>query len=716
MDMGSFAKNFALNVGQDVGMDVASYRAGKATASQGQQKIGPKTERGFSLTDDNQSTSKSSISQELGSVKNNGDTAANIRYTDDGQAVKTNQDGIASRLSDAELAKKSTETATRSLGTEQPTIRTAGNQNEAVNSRIDTNLEQGDNIRQQNTINPIRDNGVARTKATRNELETLLTRANSGDTEAMRILKEYGYESENAEQQIGWRPKTVEEVIRPEEQRITADSQTPENALRPEAGDQTPIRNTDTPEQRLNQTQKTPAELAEENRITNAKFDELSPTDQAKWLEIHDDQIMSENQLRDTLRAMNIDPTGMSRLDMLRAYSQTTNTPTARVESAEDALNAERINNAQTNEMADIEPILKQRTDAENMTQTTADTRLSDTLANMGSETETRSFGEKLVDNVQALNDVLMGRDRQPAYATINDEYSYPSKATAKNIRPGGELDSTKNFSIYKGQDGKNAVKIDDPTLLKDTPVEKYESTIRRAILEKFQGEKIKIGDTDETALVSGKSAGKISRRGGAVGDDAAYRNKGEASQQLDELINNLHNIRTEPNNSPTTNGKKNVRSVTKGEIEVDINGQKLYPTVVIRNYNDGTSVVHEISDIKRTAIGSTEPVGRNNFPMDGGSESSNNSSIPQGGETVNAKSSFAENTSQNRNFSTETKQTLKNDPLSYKPTTNEERLARANEILSTKSIDEIDSYLRENFFNVKPKDTFLIIFNRILE
>lgn len=40
-------------------------------------------------------------------------------------------------------------------------------------------------------------------------------------------------------------------------------------------------------------------------------------------------------------------------------------------------------------------------------------------------------------------------------------------------------------------------------------------------------------------------------------------------------------------------------------------------------NYDDRASAIHEISDIKRTAIGSVEPVGWNNFPMNGGSKSS---------------------------------------------------------------------------------------------
>ena len=76
-----------------------------------------------------------------------------------------------------------------------------------------------------------------------------------------------------------------------------------------------------------------------------------------------------------------------------------------------------------------------------------------------------------------------------------------------------------------------------------------------------------------------------------------------------------------------------------------------------------------------------------------------------EAGTDTNAKSSFAENTSANNNFSEETRRALKNDPISYTPTTNEERLARANEILSTKTPDEVDNYLRDNFFNVKAKN-----------
>lgn len=68
--------------------------------------------------------------------------------------------------------------------------------------------------------------------------------------------------------------------------------------------------------------------------------------------------------------------------------------------------------------------------------------------------------------------------------------------------------------------------------------------------------------------------------------------------------------------------------------------------------------------------------------------------------ENTMGESSFAKKTSKNKAFSEETRNALASDPIEYKPTTNEERLARANEILSSKSLDEVDTYLRDNYFN----------------
>ena len=235
------------------------------------------------------------------------------------------------------------------------------------------------------------------------------------------------------------------------------------------------------------------------------------------------------------------------------------------------------------------------------------------TTSNESSDSNSGSALQKIAQ----LGQRLVGNRLQPAFAGSNGQGLDGANPTV------GKIDTTRNYSTYQGENGKIAVKIDDPTLLENVPVKKYESTIRKAILDKFRGNRLQIGQSDDEALVSNKTAGKISRRGGAVNDDIAYRNKGEASQQLDELVNNLHNIRTEPNNSNNPK-KQNLESVTKGEIEVDVNGKKLYPTVVIRNYTDGTSVVHEISDIKRTAIGSTEPVRLDQLRKNGNSESPN--------------------------------------------------------------------------------------------
>ena len=79
------------------------------------------------------------------------------------------------------------------------------------------------------------------------------------------------------------------------------------------------------------------------------------------------------------------------------------------------------------------------------------------------------------------------------------------------------------------------------------------------------------------------------------------------------------------------------------------------------------------------------------------------------GGEAIKentmGESSLAKNMSNNEAFSEKTRNKLAGDPVEYKPTTNEERLARANEILSTKSLDEVDSYLRDNYFNTADRN-----------
>ena len=62
-----------------------------------------------------------------------------------------------------------------------------------------------------------------------------------------------------------------------------------------------------------------------------------------------------------------------------------------------------------------------------------------------------------------------------------------------------------------------------------------------------------------------------------------------------------------------------------------NVNGKKVYPTVVIRQYENGQTILHEITNINRTAT----YLGRNDFSLSGGSSSSNNQSVPQNGENV---------------------------------------------------------------------------------
>ena len=729
-------------------------------------------------------------------VSNTNINQPQVKTNIDGSIVKQNADGSTSRLSNSELSNVITRESTQTNGV--------------------------------SGLNPFETNRF-NAKSSNEDINALTRRAEQGDTYARRRLAELT--GVDQEENTDWRGKNVDEVINPENETNIADENTQNETTLNE-------------ERRIDRDENQNALQNASNELDSRTFDELTPTEQVEWLNTNSDQAASEMQLAQALRQMGIDPTGMSRLDMMREYSKAlkNTTPEVKTENEiennrQEVLPSERdiARDQEAEEKSLLETLsqlygpMEKTTSSPQYDENTSVQKIEDVLdgktsfndyigdqrellwqsfknSNRGTETfyhrdeygnidgrdtvsnngtlyrqlydeyggkptkaefnealddvlskgqdsvyydgfrefdhdgEQSAFGfnqgnenidaildlqsdvassqsplanivanstgnentdqlSRIKEDVAKLGQMLAGQSQlQPAYVGIDNNF-----AGTDNVRL-TDLDTTKNYSTYQGEDGKIAIKIDDPTLLKGTPIEKYESTIRKAIQEKFQGQFLKVGDTDYKALVSKRTAGKISRRGGAVNDDIAYRNKGEASQQLDELVNNLHNVRVEPNNSAKLN-KQGIKSVTKGEIEIDINGQKLYPTVVIRNYKDGTSVVHEISDIKRTTIGSNEPVRRDNFRKNSGSQSPNSPIVAQNPENVNAKSSFAENTSANNNFSEETRQALKNDPLGYKPTTNEERLARANKILSTKSSDEIDTYLRDNFFNVKPKN-----------
>lgn len=218
---------------------------------------------------------------------NNGITPERVQTTNDGTMVKTNTDGTTSKLTDDELANVIEQT-------EQPT--TTG-------------------------VNPFQNNSF---KLGSEDLNTLARRAEQGDTYAQQRIAELT--NQNQEENTDWRGQNVQEVINPEENN---------NPIAQETQDQANLAQ----QQQLGQAeaQNTPQNYGHVGMALDSRtFDELTPTEQAAWLEQNSEQIPFETELAQALRQMNIDPTGMSRLDMLREYTKAMNNTAPQVTPANE--------------------------------------------------------------------------------------------------------------------------------------------------------------------------------------------------------------------------------------------------------------------------------------------------------------------------------------------------------------------------------------------
>lgn len=218
---------------------------------------------------------------------NNGITPERVQTTNDGTMVKTNTDGTTSKLTDDELANVIEQT-------EQPT--TTG-------------------------VNPFQNNSF---KLGSEDLNTLARRAEQGDTYAQQRIAELT--NQNQEENTDWRGQNAQEVINPEENN---------NPIAQETQDQVNLAQ----QQQLGQAeaQNTPQNYGHVGMALDSRtFDELTPTEQAAWLEQNSEQIPFETELAQALRQMNIDPTGMSRLDMLREYTKAMNDTAPQVTPANE--------------------------------------------------------------------------------------------------------------------------------------------------------------------------------------------------------------------------------------------------------------------------------------------------------------------------------------------------------------------------------------------
>ncbi|MBR3254555.1 hypothetical protein IKF88_02380 [Candidatus Saccharibacteria bacterium] len=237
------------------------------------------------------------------------------------------------------------------------------------------------------------------------------------------------------------------------------------------------------------------------------------------------------------------------------------------------------------------------------------------------------------------------------------------------------EVGSKTKKVVKKAADIANEHPLGGTTKLVDTPEVEGSGPERRKVLN-FSG----LEDPVKDALKSGKkmTTQEFFKANNIESNDLTalkqnYPNEVAAAQKLIKA-----GVTPETFNSKVFNSDGSRKTAYKG--------QEIPPMRAIfemaYNYNKVTDV-GSTKDQKRANIFSGDSIKENTM----------------------GESSLAKNMSNNEAFSEKTRNKLAGDPVEYKPTTNEERLARANEILSTKSLDEVDSYLRDNYFNTADKN-----------
>ncbi len=209
-----------------------------------------------------------------------------VKTTNDGTMVKQNADGTASRLSDAELAN-------------------------VITNNTQTKKVSG--------LNPFENNSLDFSSGDE-DINALTKRAAQGDESAKQKLAEMLQEGLQENQKTDWRGKSVDEVINPE---------TDENV---------PVKQNN--ETDIDNNQETSQQNA--GWLDGEQFNTLTPTEQRAYLEQHSNapaywlRNLDNTQLASVAREFDIDPTGMSAQDIMRAVQEKVRNPGVEVNTAED--------------------------------------------------------------------------------------------------------------------------------------------------------------------------------------------------------------------------------------------------------------------------------------------------------------------------------------------------------------------------------------------
>lgn len=158
-------------------------------------------------------------------------------------------------------------------------------------------------------------------------------------------------------------------------------------------------------------------------------------------------------------------------------------------------------------------------------------------------------------------------------------------------VRQGRATDT----SEYIGSNGQKALKIEMPIL--DDASGKESSALVKQVVKDLaeEGRLLNVGDIPELAGVSRNSSKKVG--GNAGWNDSQLRQRNEVIADIEEVGDYLHNVRYE---APKAGSKDGLAGVIKGDVEIDINGEKIYPEVVYRLYDNGDLVLHDVTKINR--------------------------------------------------------------------------------------------------------------------
>lgn len=178
----------------------------------------------------------------------------------------------------------------------------------------------------------------------------------------------------------------------------------------------------------------------------------------------------------------------------------------------------------------------------------------------------------------------------------------YSQMETGK-FRENNGLANISEQTAYKIHDTPNGKYVEiegDP--LRGIATKDIRKTIKQIIADKFQGNAYEIANTGDFANVTARSKKEIANKQDAM-TWGEYSNKGRMSNNLDELMQTLKNVREVPNLKPEQ--KPNVAKYVYGDIDVLINGKMYSARINIEQNHNGKNIIYDISNIKRSLTSS---------------------------------------------------------------------------------------------------------------